>query len=82
MSDEKREKILNLKDLTSQFALKEWIKNNIKDENGKPYYDESIPKIDMEKYLEFILNQVKDQRVLDKKDWIGQINKIKDRILE
>ena len=82
MSDEKREKILNLKDLTSQFALKEWIKNNINDENGKPYYDESIPKIDMEKYLEFILNQVKDQRVLDKKDWIGQINKIKDRILE
>tara|TARA_A100001011_G_scaffold398129_1_gene501472 strand:- start:1077 stop:1325 length:249 start_codon:yes stop_codon:yes gene_type:complete len=82
MSDEKREKILNLKDLTSQFALKEWIKNNIKDKNGKPYYDDSIPKIDMEKYLEFILNQVKDQRVLDKKDWIGQINKIKDRVLK
>ena len=65
MSDEKREKILNLKDLTSQFALKEWLKNNIKDKNEKPYYDDAIPEIDLEKYLEYISNQVKTQKVLD-----------------
>ena len=84
MSDNKKEKIMDLNDLTSRFALEDWLRVNLKNKNKSDLYekDEKIPKIHLQKYLSFIRNEVTRQRVIDKKDWLDKIKKIEQRISE
>ena len=68
-------KVLNLDDLNSLISLEEWIKNNLS------LYpdDEKISSSHLKVFLEYIKNNAKDQRVLDKKAWFDQVDQLIER---
>ena len=83
-SKEKVEKILDLSHMTSRISFEDWIRRNLKDKNGSLVYEkkEKIPVVQINKFLTFIRNEVKTQRVVDKKEWLERIKQIEGRVSE
>ena len=74
--DHKKYRILELKDLNTFISFGRWVNKSM-----FPYdKDKVISDNNMLIYLSFIENQIKDQRLENKKEWVDAVKSIKDRV--
>tara|TARA_B100000085_G_C18300075_1_gene413885 strand:- start:94 stop:339 length:246 start_codon:yes stop_codon:yes gene_type:complete len=72
--DGRSHKVLELKDMNSLVSFEQWLKQNLSiyPKNG------SVPEGDLKIFLEYLKNQVEEQRLEDKAQWKEKLRSLGD----
>ena len=65
----RKKRVFRLKDLNSLISFEDWLKRNL----SLYSEDESVPSSHIISFLEYINQQIKEQKLADKREWQEQV---------